>query len=580
VAERMAMTPRRGPDLEDPPQIKVLGIGGGGIAAVNRMIQEGLRGAELIAVDTNAQALLLSDAPNRIRIGDEVTKGLGSGGDPSIGRKAAEESSDDLYQAINGADMVFIVAGMGDGTGTGAGPVIARIARQTGALTIGVVTMPFTFEGSRRRTVAEKGIDALKEHTDTLVIIPCDRLLEVPGQRASIQQAFRIVDDASHLGVRRISDLLTMPALVKPDVADVRTILVDGDIALMGYGHGEGRNRAAQAAEEAVASPLLGIPLDSSRGLLINVTGGPDLTVSDVEEAAEIIHKAARPNAEIVLGAVINDRIEDRTCVTVFATRLDPSTRPAPSPLPSPGLHRSLPWSTDRRSSTMMRFDRFTERAQDAAMRAYEVLHRYGHTQVDTEHMLLALIEQPEGVVPEILEQIGADPQEMNSRVGAELKRSPRTQLYGGGVGQVYITPRLKRVIDQSNEEASRLKDEYISTEHLFLAIASERNTPAARILAEQEVTRARILEAIDKVRRADEEAYQAGKARREERRRAVLQPIPLADVSIEAVMGDDPALVLVQGQNTITVKLPQVLALVGALSNAGVNLAEAVIRE
>jgi ATP-dependent Clp protease ATP-binding subunit ClpA len=228
----------------------------------------------------------------------------------------------------------------------------------------------------------------------------------------------------------------------------------------------------------------------------------------------------------------------------------------------------------------MMRFDRFTERAQDASMRAYEVLQRYGHSQVDTEHLFLALMEQPTGIVPKILVQMGADLEEMSRRLDAELMRSPRTQLYGGGVGQVYITPRLKRVIDQSNEEASRLNDEYIATEHLFLAIASERNTPSARILAEQEVTRARILESIDKVRRANEEAYQARKALQAERRRTVLQPLPLEDVTIEAVTGDDPALVLVQGENTITVKLTQVLALVGALSNAAVNLAEAVIRE
>jgi ATP-dependent Clp protease ATP-binding subunit ClpA len=228
----------------------------------------------------------------------------------------------------------------------------------------------------------------------------------------------------------------------------------------------------------------------------------------------------------------------------------------------------------------MMRFDRFTERAQDAAMRAYEVLQRYGHSQVDTEHLFLALLEQPEGLIPEILVQMGGDPQGMNSRLDAELKRSPRTQIYGGSVGQVYITPRLKRAIDQSNEEASRLKDEYISTECLFLAIASEHNTPSARILAEQGVTRERILEAIDNVRRAHEGAYQARKARQAERRRALLQPLPLADVTIEAVTGDDPALVLGQGENRITVKLPQVLALVGALSNAAVTLAELVIRE
>ncbi len=319
------------PKVENFARIKVMGIGGGGSNAVNRMIEEGLQGVEFIAVNTDAQALMLSNAPNRVRVGDKLTKGLGSGGDPDIGEKAAEESSDDLYEVINGADMVFITAGMGGGTGTGGAPVVARIARETGALTIGVVTKPFTFEGSRRRQVAEEGIERLKEHVDTLIAIPNDRLLEIVDKRASIQEAFRVADDVLRQGIQGISELITVPGLINLDFADVRTIMAEGGAALMAIGHGEGENRAVEAAEQAIASSLLDVTIDGARGILFNVTGGPDMTLFDVNEAAEIIRKTAHPEANIIFGAVIDEAMSDQIRITVIATGFDTTAQQRPT---------------------------------------------------------------------------------------------------------------------------------------------------------------------------------------------------------------------------------------------------------
>jgi cell division protein FtsZ len=317
-------------EAENFARIKVLGVGGGGSNAVNRMIEEGLRGVEFIAVNTDAQALMLSTAPNRVRIGDKLTNGLGSGGDPAIGTKASEESNDELYEVINGSDMVFITAGMGGGTGTGAAPIIARIARETGALTIGVVTKPFTFEGSKRRAVAEEGIEKLKEHVDTLIAIPNDRLLEIVDKRASIQQAFRVADDVLRQGIQGISELITVPGLINLDFADVRSIMAEGGAALMAIGHGEGDNKAVDAAEQAIASRLLDVTIDGARGILFNVTGGPDLALHDVHEAAEIIRKTAHPEANIIFGAVIDEGMNDKIHITVIATGFDttPQQRP------------------------------------------------------------------------------------------------------------------------------------------------------------------------------------------------------------------------------------------------------------
>jgi len=327
------MQPRMISEAENFARIKVLGVGGGGSNAVNRMIAEGLRGVEFIAVNTDAQALMLSNAPTRVRIGDKLTKGLGAGGKSDVGGKAAEESSDELYEVINGADMVFITAGMGGGTGTGGAPTVARIAKETGALTIGVVTRPFTFEGNRRKTVAEEGINTLKEFVDTLIVIPNDRLLAIVDKRASIQSAFSVADDVLRQGIQGISELITVPGLINLDFADVRTIMAEGGAALMAIGLADGEGRAAAAAEKAIASALLDVTIDGARGILFNVTGGPDLTLFEVNEAAEIIRKTAHPEANIIFGAVIDETMEDKIRLTVIATGFDTAGQQRPTVL-------------------------------------------------------------------------------------------------------------------------------------------------------------------------------------------------------------------------------------------------------
>ncbi len=311
------------PDVENFARIKVLGVGGGGSNAVNRMMAEGLHGVEFIAVNTDAQALMSANAPNRVRIGDKLTKGLGSGGDPAVGAKAAEESSDDLYETISGADMVFITAGMGGGTGTGAAPIVARIAKETGALTIGVVTRPFSFEGARRRQVADEGIANLKQHVDTLIAIPNDRLLEIVDKKTSLQQAFREADEVLRQGIQGISELITLPGLINLDFADVRSIMAQGGAALMAIGYGEGDNKAVQAAEQAIASRLLDVTIDGARGILFNVTGGPEMSLFEVNEAAEIIRRTAHPEVNIIFGAVVDDTMVDKIRMTVIATGFD-----------------------------------------------------------------------------------------------------------------------------------------------------------------------------------------------------------------------------------------------------------------
>jgi cell division protein FtsZ len=313
-------------------RIKVLGVGGGGSNAVNRMIQEGLQGVEFVAINTDAQALMLSQAGTRVRIGDKLTKGLGSGGNAETGAKAAEESSDELYEVVAGADMVFITAGMGGGTGTGGAPVIARIAKDAGALTIGVVTKPFTFEGAKRKQVCEAGIGKLKDHVDTLIAIPNDRLLTIVDKRTSMQQAFRVADDVLRQGIQGISELITVPGLINLDFADVRSIMAEGGAALMAIGNAEGENKAVEAAEQAITSALLDVTIDGARGILFNVTGGPDLTLYDVHEAAEIIRKTADPEANIIFGAVIDDAMKDKIRLTVIATGFDGASQAHPVP--------------------------------------------------------------------------------------------------------------------------------------------------------------------------------------------------------------------------------------------------------
>ena len=306
--------------VENMAQIKVLGIGGGGSNAVNRMIDAGIQGVEFIAVNTDAQALMLSQAPQRLRIGDKLTKGLGSGGSPEIGMKAAEESSEEIQALVKGADMVFITAGIGGGTGTGAAPVIARVAREMGSLTIGVVTKPFSFEGSRRMRAADEGIARLKEHVDTLIVIPNDRLLQVVDKKASIETAFRTADDVLRQGIQGISELITVPGLINLDFADVRAIMSEGGSALMAIGRAKGENRAREAAEQAIHSALLDVSIDGAQGILFNVTGGADLTLFEVNEAAEIMRAGVHPEANIIFGAVIDPTMTDEIRITVIAT--------------------------------------------------------------------------------------------------------------------------------------------------------------------------------------------------------------------------------------------------------------------
>lgn len=305
---------------ENFAQIKVVGVGGGGSNAINRMIVEGLRGVEFIAVNTDAQALLMSDAPQRIRIGDKLTRGLGAGGNPEVGAKAAEESGQELDDILRGADMVFVTCGMGGGTGTGAAPVIAEIARKTGALTIGVVTRPFAFEGSRRQKMAMEGIDRLKEKVDTLIVIPNDRLLEIVDKRVSMTDAFRTADDVLRQGIQGISELITVPGLINLDFADVRTIMTGGGASLMAVGVASGENRATEAAEKAVSSSLLDVTIDGAQGILFNITSGPDLSLYEVNEAAEIVRQKAHPEANIIFGAVIDESLTDELRITLIAT--------------------------------------------------------------------------------------------------------------------------------------------------------------------------------------------------------------------------------------------------------------------
>ncbi len=310
-------------EMEQFAQIKVIGVGGGGSNAVNRMIAAGLRGVEFISVNTDAQALYLANSECKLQIGEKLTKGLGAGANPEIGAQAAEESREEIKQALKGADMVFITAGMGGGTGTGATPIIAELARELGALTVGVVTKPFTFEGRRRAAVAEKGISNFKEKVDTLITIPNDRLLQVVDKRTPILEAFRIADDVLRQGVQGISDLIAVPGLINLDFADVKTIMKETGAALMGIGVGSGDNRTVEAAKKAIASPLLETSIDGARGVLLNITGGVNLSLFEVNEAADIVAEAADPDANIIFGAVIDESLDDEVRITVIATGFD-----------------------------------------------------------------------------------------------------------------------------------------------------------------------------------------------------------------------------------------------------------------
>jgi cell division protein FtsZ len=329
------------PASEGFAQIKVIGVGGGGGNAVNRMVAEGLGGVEFITVNTDNQALMLSRAKTRVRIGDKLTRGLGAGGNPEIGRKAAEESADELYEVLRGADMVFIASGMGGGTGTGAAPVVAQIAKELGSLTIGVVTKPFSFEGAKRQQSAEAGIEALKSQVDTLIVIPNDRLLQIASKNSTLQQAFSLADDVLRQGIQGISELITVPALINLDFADVRTIMSEGGAALMAVGRATGDDRAAKAAEAAISSALLDVTIDGARGILFNITGGGDLSLFEVNSAAAIIKESAHPEVNMIFGAQIDESMGDEVRVTVIATGFEQSRaarkveQPAYRPMPS-----------------------------------------------------------------------------------------------------------------------------------------------------------------------------------------------------------------------------------------------------
>jgi len=318
-------------DSENFALIRVVGIGGGGSNAVNRMIRAEMMGVEFIACNTDAQALLQSDAPHKIRIGDKITRGLGAGGDASIGQRAAEEDADKIAEALVDSDMVFITAGMGGGTGSGAAPVIAEIAKEAGALTIGVVTKPFGFEGQRRKLIAEKSAEELKAKVDTLITIPNDRLRDVVQKNTSILDAFRVVDDVLRQGVQGISDIITVPGLINLDFADVRTVMKDAGSALMGIGRASGENRAIEAARQAIASPLLEVNINGAQGILFNITGSSSLTLYEVTEAAEEIRAAADPEANIIFGTSFNERLGDEVQITVIATGFDGSRKRTPT---------------------------------------------------------------------------------------------------------------------------------------------------------------------------------------------------------------------------------------------------------
>lgn len=307
-------------DMEQLAQIKVIGVGGGGSNAVNRMIENGVKGVEFITVNTDAQALHMAKSEQKLQIGDKLTRGLGAGANPEVGKKAAEESRETVMNTLKGADMVFVTAGMGGGTGTGAAPVIAEIARECGALTVGVVTRPFTFEGRKRSGQAELGIEALKEKVDTLIVIPNDRLLEIVDKKTPMLEAFREADNVLKQAVQGISDLIAVPGLINLDFADVKTIMTERGSALMGIGAATGENRAAEAARKAIQSPLLETSIDGARGIIMNITGGANLSLYEVNEAAEIVISASDPDVNMIFGASIDENLKEDIKVTVIAT--------------------------------------------------------------------------------------------------------------------------------------------------------------------------------------------------------------------------------------------------------------------
>ncbi|MGC9526640.1 MAG: cell division protein FtsZ [Limnospira sp.] len=325
-------------------KIKVIGVGGSGGNAVNRMIESEVLGVEFWAVNTDAQALTQSRAPKRLQVGQKLTRGLGAGGNPAIGQKAAEESRDEIAQALEGSDLVFITAGLGGGTGTGGAPIVAEVAKEIGALTIGVVTRPFTFEGRRRISQADEGIAALQTRVDTLIVIPNNKLLSVINEQTPVQDAFRYADDVLRQGVQGISDIITIPGLVNVDFADVRAVMADAGSALLGIGLGSGKSRAREAALTAISSPLLESSIEGAKGVVFNITGGTDLTLHEVNAAAETIYEVVDPNANIIFGAVIDERMQGEVKITVIATGFSGENK---GTLPTPGIEAPVPKPTN-----------------------------------------------------------------------------------------------------------------------------------------------------------------------------------------------------------------------------------------
>lgn len=316
--------------MSDFANIKVIGVGGGGNNAVNRMVDSDLKGVQFLSANTESQVLELSKADVTIQLGEKVTKGLGAGANPQIGEEAAQESREDIIKALDGADMVFVTAGMGGGTGTGAAPIVAECAKEVGALTVGVVTKPFSFEGKRRRAQAEKGIEFLTQKVDTIIVIPNDKLLQVVDKKCSLSDAFRTADDVLRQGIKGISDLIQVPGLINLDFADVKTIMTEQGEALMGIGVGEGENRAADAAKMAINSPLLETSIDGAKGILLNISGSENLSLFEINEAAEIIADAADPDANIIFGSVIDDSLGDKVQITVVATGFNGNPKAVP----------------------------------------------------------------------------------------------------------------------------------------------------------------------------------------------------------------------------------------------------------
>jgi cell division protein FtsZ len=357
--EAILETPRYGreePAYEPPgsgephqPVIRVVGVGGGGVNAVNRMVEARIPGVEFMAVNTDLQSLQLCVADVTVHIGDESTRGLGAGADPELGHRSAFEEQDKIKRLLKGSDMVFVAAGAGGGTGTGAAPVIARLAREVGALTVGIITKPFSFEGSRRGNQANKGIEELAAEVDTLIVVPNDRLLEVLDQQTSMVEAFRVADDVLRQGVQGVSDLVTLPALINLDFADVRTIMSEAGRALLGIGMGHGEGRALLAAEKAISSPLLETSMEGARAILLSITGGSDLSLVEVSEAAKLVGEAAHPDANIIFGANVDEELGDQVWVTVVATRFDGHAAP-PRRATEPTIRRTKDAPRTRRS--------------------------------------------------------------------------------------------------------------------------------------------------------------------------------------------------------------------------------------